>query len=256
MCSFALGMVLWCLSAGRTHPWADAAGRLPGAGPLIARVLRGERPDLAALRPDTAPGLRALIERCWAADPAARPTAPAIAKETASWLQAPAPWDARIRLLEAENQRQVEEIRSLRDAAAVSETENRRQGEEIRALRTAAAVSEAAILREQAAAASAREDASRHEKAAAVAVWEATRREEAAAAAVEEASRRERAASLAIEEATRREKAAAAAAIEEAVRHEKAASAVAVAEATRRERAAPDAALASERAASAVLQVR
>ena len=80
-------MVLWCLFSERTHPWADAAGRLPGAGPLIARVLRGERPDLGALRPDAPPGLRGLIERCWASDPAARPTAAAVALETAGWLQ-------------------------------------------------------------------------------------------------------------------------------------------------------------------------
>ena len=87
MCSFALGMVLWCLSAGRTHPWADAAGRLPGMVALVDRIRRGERPDLAALAPDAPPALRALIERCWASDPAARPTAAAIALETAAWLR-------------------------------------------------------------------------------------------------------------------------------------------------------------------------
>ena len=86
VCSFALGMVLWCLSAGRTHPWVDAAGRLPGEGALVLKVTRGERPDLAALDADAPPGLRALIERCWAADPAARPTAIAVALETAGWL--------------------------------------------------------------------------------------------------------------------------------------------------------------------------
>ena len=86
VCSFALGMVLWCLSAGRTHPWVDAAGRLPGEGALVLKVTRGERPDLAALDADAPPGLRGLIERCWAADPAARPTAVAIALETAGWL--------------------------------------------------------------------------------------------------------------------------------------------------------------------------
>ena len=86
VCSFALGMVLWSLCAGRAHPWADAEGRLPGMGPLVLRVTRGERPDLAALHRDTTPQLRGLIERCWAGDPAARPTAQAIAREAAGWV--------------------------------------------------------------------------------------------------------------------------------------------------------------------------
>ena len=86
-CSFALGMLLWCLFAGRTHPWADAAGRLPGIAALTLRVTRGDRPDLAALPADAPPGLRALIERCWAGDPSARPTAAAVALETAGWLR-------------------------------------------------------------------------------------------------------------------------------------------------------------------------
>ena len=86
-CSYALGMVLWCLSAGRTHAWADEAGRLPAMGVLVARVLSGKRPDLAVLAPDAPPALRALIERCWAGDPAARPTAAAVAVETAAWLR-------------------------------------------------------------------------------------------------------------------------------------------------------------------------
>ena len=80
-------MTLWCLFSGRAHPWADAVGRLPGMAALVLRVARGERPDLAALAADAPPGLRSLIERCWASDPAARPTAAAVALETARWLQ-------------------------------------------------------------------------------------------------------------------------------------------------------------------------
>ena len=80
-------MVLWCLFAGCTHPWVDAAGRLPGEGVLVARVLSGRRPELAALAADAPPGLRGLLERCWASDPAARPTAAAVALDTAGWLQ-------------------------------------------------------------------------------------------------------------------------------------------------------------------------
>ena len=80
-------MLLWCLSAGRIHAWADAAGRIVSEGVLSPRVTRGERPDLAALAADAPPGLRGLIERCWAADPAARPTAAAVALETAAWLR-------------------------------------------------------------------------------------------------------------------------------------------------------------------------
>lgn len=54
---------------------------MPQLGPLIPRVLKGERPDLAALRPDTPAAVRVLIERCWAQGAAERPTARAIALE-------------------------------------------------------------------------------------------------------------------------------------------------------------------------------
>ena len=97
VCSYALGMVLWALASDRAHPWTDAAGRLPGIARLVGSVARGERPDLGALRADTLslPRLRGLIERCWAQDAAARPTAPSIARETEGWSRtfshAPAP---------------------------------------------------------------------------------------------------------------------------------------------------------------------
>ena len=81
VCRFALGMLLWCLSSGRTHALADEAGRLPAMGVLVARVLSGKRPDLAALREEVPPGLRANIERCWACDPAVRPTASAMTQQ-------------------------------------------------------------------------------------------------------------------------------------------------------------------------------
>ena len=82
LCSFALGMLLWCFFSGRTHAWADAGDRMPGLG-VIARIKGGEQPDLAALLPGTPAPVRALIERCWAQAAADRPTARAIAQEFA-----------------------------------------------------------------------------------------------------------------------------------------------------------------------------
>ena len=82
-CSYAFGMCLWAFHAERTHAWADAAGKVPQLGALSVKVSRGERPDLAALRPDTPAAVRALIERCWAQAAAERPTARAIAHEIA-----------------------------------------------------------------------------------------------------------------------------------------------------------------------------
>ena len=79
--SYGFGLCLWAFYAGRSHAWADAAGRVPQLGPLIPRVLKGERPDLAALRADTPAAVRALIERCWAQAAAERPTARAIVHE-------------------------------------------------------------------------------------------------------------------------------------------------------------------------------
>ena len=76
-------MCLWAFYAERTHAWADAAGKVAGRGALTLKVSRGERPDLAALRPDTPPAVCALIERCWIQAAAERPTARAIAHEIA-----------------------------------------------------------------------------------------------------------------------------------------------------------------------------
>ena len=69
-CRYAYGLLLWCLFSGRPHAWADAGGRPPTAAAFTAithRILTlGDRPDLAALRPDTPPGVTALMRRCWA----------------------------------------------------------------------------------------------------------------------------------------------------------------------------------------------
>lgn len=88
--SYAYGLVLWCLFSGRSHPWQDAAGGniFVDVFTLGTHIKEGNRPDLTALRLDTPPTVSALIQRCWAHDPAARPTALAIACETETWLVA------------------------------------------------------------------------------------------------------------------------------------------------------------------------
>ena len=78
-------MVLWCLFSERRHAWEDETGHIAGVASLGFRVMAGDRPDLTAIRPGTPTELRALIERCWAHDSAARPTAAAIARETDTW---------------------------------------------------------------------------------------------------------------------------------------------------------------------------
>lgn len=90
LCSYAYGLVLWCLFSGRKAPFADAAGNLTiSAVPVdvCRHVMGGGRPDIRALRPGTPVVVAALIQRCWARDPAARPTAREIANETSRWLQ-------------------------------------------------------------------------------------------------------------------------------------------------------------------------
>lgn len=77
---------MWCLFSGRRQAWEDDGGRVPEYGAIIARVLSGERPDLATLRADTPAAAVALIQRCWAHDPATRPQAVAISREIEAWL--------------------------------------------------------------------------------------------------------------------------------------------------------------------------
>lgn len=56
-------------------------------------VRSGNRPKLAAVHPDTPPTIKALIERCWAQDPRARPTAFTIAREMEAWLLVEVCWE-------------------------------------------------------------------------------------------------------------------------------------------------------------------
>jgi serine/threonine protein kinase len=72
---YALGVTAWCVLAGSLTPYpaADAAGRRLHAPTLV--LLRGARPDLAALPPGAPPALAALLEWCWEARPEARPRA-------------------------------------------------------------------------------------------------------------------------------------------------------------------------------------
>lgn len=91
-------MILWCLFAGREHAWADATGRVPNAGSIVAGVMRGDRPDIRVLRPDTPPAMIDLIQRCWAHEPAARPAALSVAGETEACWQYVSPADELRRL--------------------------------------------------------------------------------------------------------------------------------------------------------------
>ena len=84
VCSYALGMVLFALFSGIAHPW-DTPGRVHDWNALVPRLLGGTRPDLTTLLADAPAALSSLIERCWANDPFARPTANAIVLEITLW---------------------------------------------------------------------------------------------------------------------------------------------------------------------------
>lgn len=88
-CSYAYGLLLWCLFSGRRNAWVGPTGALPtdqGLMGVLSGVLRGERPPLSALREGTPQAIVALITRCWAHDPADRPSALEVAVETQAWL--------------------------------------------------------------------------------------------------------------------------------------------------------------------------
>ena len=70
-CSYALGLLGWSLLTGLPHPWQGAADNEE----IIARSVRGERPDFALVRADAPPALVALVRRACAEEPAARPSA-------------------------------------------------------------------------------------------------------------------------------------------------------------------------------------
>jgi hypothetical protein len=80
---FAFGLLLWCLFCGRprAHAWWSRDGRPLSRVAVAATVLEGNRPDLRALHV-AAPGIAALVERCWDQKPMYRPKAEAIAAET------------------------------------------------------------------------------------------------------------------------------------------------------------------------------
>lgn len=126
---YAFGLVLWCLFSARLHPWEDDNSQVPDLVSILGRVRDGDRPSLASLRPDTPPAVVALMQRCWAQDPAARPTALIIARETDAWLVDPDPRDTEIRELRAR----------VAAAEAVAAESNRRATEldaTVRELRT------------------------------------------------------------------------------------------------------------------------
>ena len=90
-CSYALGMIMWCLLTGRAQAWMDASGKVRGTqASLGLRVLRGERPECgSALRDDAPAALVSLMEQCWAQDPAVRPTAAGVAASLEMLMQSP-----------------------------------------------------------------------------------------------------------------------------------------------------------------------
>lgn len=89
---YSYGLVLWCLLSGSRYPYeVETGAELPDLASIFTRVRAGHRPDLAALRPDTPCVITALIQRCWAQDPAARPTALDITREFDRWFAAPGP---------------------------------------------------------------------------------------------------------------------------------------------------------------------
>lgn len=71
--------------SGRRDAWSERGGDIFSE----ARLLRGERPSMDALRDDTPVAVSRLIVRCWDENPAVRPTALAVARElkAVSWVR-------------------------------------------------------------------------------------------------------------------------------------------------------------------------
>lgn len=67
---YAYGLLLWCLFSGRSRAWADEHGYPPSEAQwteVITRIVNlRDRPDLGALRPDTPPDVKDLMQHCWA----------------------------------------------------------------------------------------------------------------------------------------------------------------------------------------------
>ena len=79
-CSYAFGLVLWCILSGRTHAWANSKGTIPNSVAVIADVLHGDRPDLTAVRHDAPRAAIKLMQQAWAQLPALRPSALSVAQ--------------------------------------------------------------------------------------------------------------------------------------------------------------------------------
>ena len=80
-CSYALGLVIYCLLTGFDTPW-------PYVYDYDERTIRGERPDCGLLRPDAPPALVGLMIRAWAQLPGDRPSAAEMADALSAILQA------------------------------------------------------------------------------------------------------------------------------------------------------------------------
>jgi len=112
---YALGGILYQL----------LTGELPRQGPVprvVARAVTGERPPPPGL-PRVAPGLRSLIERCLAPEPADRPAdGQAVADALRRWLDGEER-DAEARALVVEAEALQRQAEALRDDAARAEAE-------------------------------------------------------------------------------------------------------------------------------------
>ena len=71
---YAMGLMLWEMLAGKLV-WRNADGSPLQVTQLFGMYVKNERPPLDALSPGLDPAVIALMQDCWANDPAQRPTA-------------------------------------------------------------------------------------------------------------------------------------------------------------------------------------
>lgn len=85
---FSFAVTMFALAANAV-PYERELGRLQQPLAVALQVASGLRPDVDLLRGDATPAFRALMERCWAGEAAARPSFEAIAIELAQIAAGP-----------------------------------------------------------------------------------------------------------------------------------------------------------------------